>query len=177
MMSTFSLRPEYGAPILMAILVCGFISAQVIPFVFAEEEEQTTITSRTMTVQGKSRQTIFEGMVILTKRDFVMRADHMVVTFRKGAQTGSQQREGGTEGQVDRIEASGDVVIEKSDGKATCGRALYYKDEEKLVLRESPVAWQGGTKIEGSQMTMFLKEERSIVEGGSRVVILEGPGP
>ena len=101
-----------------------------------------------------------------------MRSDHMVVTFKKGAQTDSQETEGGTTSQVDRIEASGKVVIEKSDGKATCGRALYDKDEEKLVLTESPVAWQGGTRVEGSQMTMFLKEERSIVEGGSRVVIL-----
>ena len=177
MMSTFRLRPEYGASTFMAILVCGFISGQAVPSVFAEEKEQTTITSQTMTIQGKSRQTTFEGMVVLTKRDFVMRSDHMVVTFKKGAQAGSQQREGGTAGQVDRIEASGKVVIEKSDGKATCGRALYYRDEDKLVLMESPVAWQGGTKVEGSQMTMFLKEERSIVEGGSRVVILEEPGP
>ncbi len=173
MMSMFTLRPEYGNRILMAMLVCGLVSVQAIPFVFAEEKEQTTITSQTMTVQGKSRQTIFEGMVVLTKGDFVIRSGHMVVTFKKGVQDGRRQGEAGASGQVDHIEASGKVVIEKSDGKATCGRALYYKDEEKLVLTESPVAWQGGTKIEGSQMTMFLKEDRSIVEGGSRVVILE----
>ncbi len=172
MMFTFKLRPEYGNPISIAILVCGLLSAQTLPFAFAEKKEQTTITSQRMTVQGKSRRTIFEGMVVLKKRDFVMRSDHMVVTFKKGAQTDSQETEGGTTSQVDRIEASGKVVIEKSDGKATCGRALYDKDEEKLVLTESPVAWQGGTRVEGSQMTMFLKEERSIVEGGSRVVIL-----
>ena len=177
MISTFRLRPEYRTPTLMAILVCGFVSTQAVPSVFAEEKEQTTITSQRMTIQGKSRQTTFEGMVVLTKRDFVMRSDHMVVTFKQGAQAGSRQSEGGPAGQVERIEASGNVVIEKSDGKATCGRARYYRDEDKLVLMESPVAWQGGTKIEGSQMTMFLKEERSIVEGGSRVVILEGPGP
>ena len=173
MMYTFGLRPEYSKPILMAILVCGFVSAQAIPFAFAEKKEQTTITSQTMTIQGKSGQTIFEGTVVLKKMDFVMRSDHMVVTFKKSAQAGSRQTEGGTTHQVDRIEASGNVVIEKSDGKATCGRALYDKDEDKLVLTESPVAWQGGTKIKGSQMTMFLKEQRSIVEGGSHLVILE----
>lgn len=172
-MSTFRLRPEYRPSMLMVILVCGLVSTWAVPVAFAEEKEQTTITSQTMTVQGKSRQTIFEGMVVLTKRDFVMRASHMVVTFKKGAQAGRQPEKEGTAGQVDRIEASGNVVIEKSDGKATCGRALYYKDEEKLVLTESPMAWQGGTKVKGAQMTMFLKEERSVVEGGSQVVILE----
>lgn len=177
MMSTFRLRPECDGPTFLAVLVCGFVLAQAPPCVFAEEKEKTTITSQTMTVHGKSRQTTFEGMVVLTKRDFTMRADQMVVTFKKGAQAGSRQTEGGAAGQVDRIEASGNVVIEKSDGKATGGRALYDKDEDKLVLMESPVAWQGGAKVEGSRMTMFLKEERSVVEGGSRVVILEEPGP
>ncbi len=172
-MSTFKLRLEYGHPIFIGLLVCGLVLAQAIPLTFAQKKEETTITSETMTVQGKSRQTIFEGTVVLKKGNFVMRSDHMMVTFKKGERDGSRQKEGGTTHQVDRIEASGKVVIEKSDGKATCGRALYYKDEEKLVLTESPVAWQGGTKIKGSQMTMFLKEERSVVEGGSHVVILE----
>jgi len=173
MMSMFKLRPEYGKRIPIAILVCGLLSAQAIPFALAEKKEQTTIASQRMTVQGKSRQTIFEGMVVLKKSDFVMQSDHMVVTFKKNEQVDGQETVRRTASQVDRIEASGNVVIEKSDGKATCGRALYDKDEEKLVLTESPVAWQGGTRVEGSKMTMFLKEERSIVEGGSRVVILE----
>ena len=172
-MSTFTLRLEYGHPIFIGLLVFALVSAQAIPFTFAQQKEETTITSETMTVQGKSRQTIFEGTVVLKRGNFVMRSEHMVVTFKKGAQDGSRQKEGGPTHQVDRIEANGQVVIEKSDGKATCGRALYYKDEEKLVLTESPVAWQGGTKIKGSRMTMFLKEERSVVEGGSHVVILE----
>lgn len=173
MMSTFTLRLEYGHSIFIGLLVFGLVSAQAIPFTLAQKKEETTITSETMTVKGKSRQTIFEGTVVLKKGNFVMRSEHMVVTFKKDAQNGSRQTEGGTTNQVDRIEANGKVVIEKSDGKATCGRALYYKDEEKLVLTESPVAWQGGTKIKGAQMTMFLKEERSVVEGGSHVVILE----
>ncbi len=173
MMSTFRLRPESGLLMLMVILVCGLVSVRAVPVAVAEEKEQTTITSETMTVQGKLRQTIFEGMVVLTKRDFVMRANQMVVTFKQGAQAGQRPGAEGAAGQVDHIEASGNVVIEKSDGKATCGHALYDKDEEKLVLTESPVAWQGGTKVEGAQMTMFLKEERSVVEGGSHVVILE----
>ena len=173
MMSTFRFRPEFSSPTLIALLVCGLAVLQAISLTFAEKKEQTTITSQTMTVKGKSRQTVFEGTVVLKKGDLVMRSDHMVVTFKKDVQNGSRQTEGETIPQVNRIVANGNVVIEKSDGRATCGRALYDTDEEKLVLTESPIAWQGGTKIQGAQMTMFLKEERSIVEGGSHVVILE----
>lgn len=172
MTSMFGLVPQYSKAIPFAVLVCGLVWMQAVPFGFAQDKGQTTITSQTMTVlQGESRQTIFEGRVVLKKEDFVIHSDHMIVTFKKDAQNGSRQTEG--RNKVDRIEASGNVVIEKANGKATCGRAVYYKDEEKVILTESPVAWQGGTRIEGTQMTMFLKEDRSIVEGGSRVVIVE----
>jgi len=68
-------------------------------------------------------------------------------------------------------------VLERPDGKATSGRAVYYKDEDKIVLTESPVAWNSGTKVTGSRMTIFLREERSIVEGDSRVTISDNQEP
>ena len=49
---------------------------------------------------------------------------------------------------------------------------MYYKDEEKAVLTESPIAWQKGTQVSGPRMTLYLEEDRSVVEGGSRVLIL-----
>ena len=33
------------------------------------------------------------------------------------------------------------------------------------------MAWQEGTRISGPKMTMYLKENRSVVEGGTRVII------
>ena len=80
------------------------------------------------------------------------------------------------EEKLDLIEARGSVIIEKADGNATSGRAVYYKDEEKVLLTESPVAWQNGTRVTGTRMTIFLKEDRSIVEGGAHVVIPEEEG-
>ena len=142
----------------------------------AASRQATTITSGTMTAQGKSRTAVFEKDVVLTREDMVIRADRMTVHFKKDAHGETRKQAGDSFGQrVDVIEAQGNVIIEKSDGKATSGRAVYYKDEEKVVLTESPVAWQEGTRITGTRMTIYLKEERSIVEGGSHVVILEEP--
>jgi lipopolysaccharide export system protein LptA len=76
---------------------------------------------------------------------------------------------------ISRIEATGRVKIEKQDGRATCQRAVYYEDEKKIVLTGEPVAWQKGTRVTGRQITMFLDEDRSLVEGGSHVTI-EGEG-
>lgn len=76
---------------------------------------------------------------------------------------------------VSTIEATGRVKIDKEGGSATCQKALYYQDEEKIVLTGEPIAWEKGTRVTGKQITMFLAEDRSVVEGGSHVRI-EGEG-
>jgi lipopolysaccharide export system protein LptA len=140
-----------------------------------------------MTVRNQESKAIFEGTVVLIKGGLVVHSDVMVVLFKPG----DQQDAGGKaveepapnkEGHVGAapmpgnravhmIEATGRVRIEKDDGTATCQKAVYYKDEEKIVLTGSPVAWQKGTRVSGNVITMFLAEDRSIVEGDSHVLL------
>jgi lipopolysaccharide export system protein LptA len=72
---------------------------------------------------------------------------------------------------VSQIEATGRVKIERDAGNATCQKAVYYRDEDKIVLTGDPVAWDKGTRVSGKRITMFLAEDRTVVEGGSHVRI------
>ena len=147
--------------------------------VFAVENEPTTITSKTMTANNQDRQAIFRGAVILTQGDLVVRSDVMIVRFKSdetSTPTQSEKQNENPGGKIDLIEAKGKVVIEKATGRATCRNAVYYKDEEKIVLTGAPVAWQGGTRVSGPKMTMYLEENRSVVEGGTRVIIADEEG-
>jgi lipopolysaccharide export system protein LptA len=149
----------------------------------------TTITAKKMTVKNQDSQAVFEGTVILTRGALVVYSDHMVVTFRaqdpvpidnqkghevvKGA---APAKEGRTmpavsNRSINKIEATGRVKIEKDSGSATCEKAIYYHDGDKIVLTGDPVAWDKGTRVSGKQITMFLAEDRSVVEGGSHVRI------
>ena len=140
------------ALLVMGVLWGGFSDGAGI----AAPRNPTTITS------GKSRKAIFEKSVVLTRDNMVIRADRMIVYFKKDSPGKSEKSSGDSFGQqVDVVDAQGHVIIEKEDGKATSGRAVYYKDQEKVVLTESPVAWQNGTRVTGTQMTIFLKEEES----------------
>jgi lipopolysaccharide export system protein LptA len=150
------------------------------------DDERTTITARKMTVRNQESKAIFEGSVVLIKGGLTVHSDVMVVLFKPGDQQDSGKTVEGTgankEGRagtapmpgnraVHVIEATGRVRIEKDGGTATCQKAIYYKDEEKIVLTGSPVAWQKGTRVSGKVITMFLEEDRSIVEGDSHVQI------
>ena len=156
----------------------GFIIL-IPPAAMAAEKKPTTITSKTMTANNKSRTVIFQGEVILTQGDLVVHSDEMIIRFKTddNSQTTKTQSPDQTDAQkIDVVEAIGNVIIEKTKGRATCGRAVYYTDEEKIVLTESPVAWQEGTRVTGPKMTMYLEEGRSVVEGGTHVVIEEKEG-
>ena len=167
--------------ILRDLLAFALAVLVVTPFsAMAQKNPPTTITSQTMVANNKSRTVIFQKEVHLTQADLVVDADEMIVRFTTdedpSKSSGPQSSDQGGKRKISVIEAKGNVVIVKGEGKATCGHAIYYKDEEKIVLTESPVAWQGGTRVTGPRMIMYLKEDRSIVEGGTKVVIEEQEG-
>ncbi len=152
----------------------------------ADQAVSTTITSKKMTVRNQDNQAVFEGSVVLTRGSLMVHSDRMVVSFGPPTADGAGQMkepEQGTAGRtrkgpetvsnraVNKIEATGRVKIERENGNATCEKAIYFRDEDKIVLTGSPVAWEKGTRVSGHQITMFLAEDRSVVEGGSHVRI------
>jgi lipopolysaccharide export system protein LptA len=161
----------------------------------------TTITSKKMTVRNQDSQAIFEETVVLTRGSLVVHSDKMVVLFTPRNRDPSLPSGGGPDQHesvrnslarkesstvspmsnrsVQRIEATGDthrVKIRYENGNAVCQKAVYFVDGEKIVLTGDPVAWEKGTRVSGKQITIFMAEERSVVEGGSHVRI-EGDGP
>lgn len=166
----------------------------------AAEGNKTRITSKTMTVRNQESKAIFQGGVVLTRGGLTVHSDEMVVFFRPASEGGTPGKAGEpvngraaergvgdktkragdmptmSNRSVSMIEATGRVVIEKDEGRATCRKAIYYESEEKIVLTGDPVAWQKGTRVSGERMTMYLADDRSVVEGGTQVVIEEAGG-
>src|SRR5262247_2263813 len=160
-----------------------------IPKSGTDQAVSTTITAKKMTVKNQDSQAVFEGAVVLTRGSLIVYSDRMVVMFRgqdpfsSENQKGHQSVKGGAPSRgpdvvpavsnrsVNRIEATGRVKIEKDSGSATCEKAIYYHDGDKIVLTGDPVTWDKGTRVSGKQITMFLAEDRSVVEGGSHVRI------
>ena len=155
----------------------------------ADQAVSTTITSKKMTVKNQDSQAVFEGAVVLTRGSLVVYSDRMVVLFRAQDSPANDNQKGHeavkgvatskgpdavpavSNRSVNRIEATGRVKIEKDSGSATCEKAIYYHDGDKIILTGDPVAWEKGTRVSGKQITMFLAEDRSVVEGGSHVRI------
>jgi lipopolysaccharide export system protein LptA len=146
----------------------------------------TTVVYQKMTFKNQQSQAVFDGAVVLTRGTLIVYSDRMVVSFRnqeadvdskkasdaaKIAATPAKGPETVSNRAVSLIEATGRVKIEREAGNATCQKAVYYRDEDKIVLTGDPVAWDKGTRVSGKRITMFLAEDRTVVEGGSHVRI------
>jgi lipopolysaccharide export system protein LptA len=153
----------------------------------ASPPETIIITSQSLVFKNQENTAVFDGKVVMTKLNFTMHADHMIVYFEgnqpDGAKspkiesppaarsTGPQLPTLGNRA-VSLIEAMGNVIMEQSGKKARSKKAVYSQRDEKLVLTGEPQVWEQGYHVTGVRMTMFLKEDRSIVED-SRVIINE----
>ncbi len=152
----------------------------------SEQPVSTTVVSQKMTFKNQESQAVFDGAVVLTRGTLVVYSDRMVVSFREQEAAGNDLKKVGETSKgavpakgpdtvsnraVTQIEATGRVKIERDAGNATCQKAVYYRDEDKLVLTGDPVAWDKGTRVSGKRITLFLAEDRTVVEGGSHVRI------
>jgi lipopolysaccharide export system protein LptA len=157
----------------------------------------TTITAKKVTVRKQDSRAVFEGTVVLTRGPLLVYSDKMIVLFHaqgngaapssSGRQDGGQQAVGPSTAKendasptlshhsVNRVEAIDHVKIKYASGNATCQKAVYFSEGDKIVLTGDPVAWEKGTRVSGKQITIYLAEERSVVEGDSHVRI-EGEG-
>jgi len=149
---------------------------------------RTDITATKITMRNQENKAIFEGNVVLKKGVLTVQSDVMIMHFKPQnesapAVTAPPPRKGDAElptvsnRAVSIIEATGRVVrIKKGDGHSTSRKATYYEESRKIILDGDPVAWEKGTCVSGGQITMFLDDDRTIVEGQSRVTLDQAGG-
>lgn len=128
------------------------------------------IRSNSLEIDNKKRVVSFTGAVEAQKEDMLIRCQRMLVYYKEAAKDASKEKAaGGSQGfRIEKIVAKGEVKIDRTEGgSATADEAVYYEDEEKVVLQGKPVVKQGEDYVEGSMITLFLKEDRSVVEGGA----------
>ena len=186
--------------LLSAVLVAGVSDGSATEPGFLSKAGETapvptTITAQKVTVRKQDSQAVFEGAVVLARGPLLVHSDKMVVLFHAeaqgkgavplnlgGATDGAKSQApsaaklpdhppGVSKHSVNRVEAIDHVQIKYAGGNATCQKAVYFSEGDKIVLTGDPVAWEKGTRVSGKQITIYLTEERSVVEGDSRVRI------
>ncbi|HEV2057238.1 MAG TPA: lipopolysaccharide transport periplasmic protein LptA [Methylomirabilota bacterium] len=115
------------------------------------------VDSDSLESMQKEGLSVFKGNVVAKQNNSVQYADRMEVY---------------TDSQTDRIErvvSTGNVrIITRDCRMGTASRTEYYEAEQRVVLIGNARVWQGADIVTGERITLYLAEDRSLVEGGKQ---------
>jgi lipopolysaccharide export system protein LptA len=127
------------------------------------DESPIVIKADSLEMDDQQKIVIFTGNVDAKEKDFVINCQKLVLYYKD--QPADQASETG-QFNIDKIIATGKVIITRpAGGLATAEKALYYMGDEKVILTGKPKVKQGEDFVQGSKITLYLKENRSVVEG------------
>ncbi len=129
-------------------------------FVQGDKKTPVNVTSDRLSYVDADRKAVFSGHVLIRGADATMTAENVqVILSPHGNQASSQ---------LDRIIATGDIVIQQKARKATGNLLVYTAQDEKFVLTASEGrspsifdAEQG--QITGDSLTFFTRDDRVLV--------------
>ncbi len=133
------------------------------PAGFSARGEPIRIASDRMVADQNSKTVIFEGHVTVQQGDMTITGRRLTVYADKSGDLS----ENGMMEKIDRIEITGDVRISQQGRIATAHKAVLYMREQKVVLMGDPMLAQGKDRVRGKLITLYLRERRSVVEGGA----------
>jgi lipopolysaccharide export system protein LptA len=160
--------------------------SQTSPKPGAQEELPLNITADRLEVDQNQQVISFINKVVARHKDMILYGDTLKIFYQaKSPPPGSKETAGAKPGKeaaqgkpaeasplgavgiekITRIEAQGKVRVVQGDRVATGDKAIYYTQEDKLVLLGNPQLWRGENSLKGREIVFFIKENRAVVEG------------
>jgi lipopolysaccharide transport protein LptA len=106
-----------------------------------------------------TQQSIFTGNVVVLGQNFRMTCQEMTVFFTK-------------DNKVDKIVATGDVIITQPDRVTHCGHAEYYQNTDTFVLTQEPVILDHNKEVRSTCITINRQTQQMITNGGRTTVTI-----
>lgn len=117
--------------------------------------QPVTVDADRMERFGKEGLVVFTGNVVARQEGSVQYADRMEVYLDESGE------------RIVRTVSTGGVRIITRDCKTgTARRAEYFDLEQRLVLIGDARVWQDDNVVTGETITIFLSQDRSVVQGG-----------
>jgi lipopolysaccharide export system protein LptA len=110
----------------------------------------------------------FEGNVVAKQGDVTLHADRLFAEYSRSA------------GAIEKIIAEGNVRVNQQDREARAASAVFYNLEQRIVLSGGADLVQGGNTLKGETVTIYLRENRSVIsggEGGRVKAVIQPKGP
>jgi len=110
----------------------------------------------------------FKGNVKVEQGELVLTCDLLTVIYEeKKSRNKSEdakrnpQRSLDAASDIKSITAAGHVNIVQGETRAVAGKAIYEHSNRTITLKEQPLLWHGGGKLEAETIVIYLDENRT----------------
>jgi lipopolysaccharide export system protein LptA len=122
-----------------------------------DRDAPVTVDADHLETLQKEGVVIFSGSVIARQNSSTQYADRMEVYLDAAGD------------RITRTVSTGNVrIITRDCRTGTAKRAEYYDAEQRVLLIGNARVWQDDSVVTGERITMYLAEDRSVVEGGKQ---------
>jgi len=144
--------------------VSGLAAGAEAPLAWTTGSEPLQVDSRSLEARGAEGQVVFEGDVVARQGDLTLQSDRLDVAMDTATR------------ELRTVLARGHVRIQKGEVVATAEEAAYEAATGVVILTGEPKVWRGQDVVAGTRITLYLAENRSIVEG-AKAVLFPGKAP
>jgi lipopolysaccharide export system protein LptA len=143
--------------------LCGPIKAKAA----VDRNQPIQVDSDRLDAYNSKRMVVFSGNVVAVQGLRTMRADRLTIYYKDDKKTsaGSAVSQEGY-GNIEKMEAKGDVSVNEGERVATADEALFEQDAQKITMTGNAVLKEGENIIKGNRVIVFLEEDRGVVESG-----------
>lgn len=137
--------------LLLGFPVPGFTAPEGLP----EARGPVEVVADRLDVDDVAQYMVFTGNAVATQDGVTIHGDRLTVKYQ------------GENREIVQLIAEGHVRIVETTRVATGDKAIFYRQEDRMVLTGSPQVTEGDNFVRGEEITIFLNDRRSIVSGGS----------
>jgi lipopolysaccharide export system protein LptA len=130
------------------------------------DSQPIEITADRLEASDENKLVLFSGNAVAVQGDRVIKAEKIFLYYKKeGKKSGKDGLKNiGIAGDLEKIEARGQVSVSQGDRIVTGEQAIYYQDAQKIVMTGNAVMRQGSSIVRGDKIEVFLDENRGVVE-------------
>lgn len=152
-------------------VACKAKDESIAKFVSQDQGRALSISSSKMTLNNQINTIVFEGDVIIEQEAMTLKADAVDVVFEPASDGENGLIEGVERKRtLSTITATGDIKFIQGDRTIYANRVVYFKKDEKMVFTGSPRILERQDELKGKKITVFILEDRVVVEGGEAII-------
>lgn len=165
-----------AAAVLLALGIAGAAPAQPVPaapkpraaLASHDSNAPVDVDADRIEVQDRADRAIFSGNVRARQSDMTITAARITVAYSKPPPAApGAARAGGGDPQIDRMDATGGVVVTNPSERATGDYAIYDLNRKLVTMLGNVVLVRGGNTVRGGRAVLDLTTNHATVDGSA----------